>query len=68
MATDINFIIQPMFDINIFGQYHRFPMADPIIGASLVGSTQQGVYQHYRCSFIKFYLFGLYIVKEKIGA
>ena len=33
------------------------------------GSTQQGVYQHYRCSFIKFYLFGLYIVKEKkIGA
>ena len=24
MPTDINFIIQPMFDINIFGQYHQF--------------------------------------------
>ena len=29
------------------------------------GSTQQGVYQHYRCSFIKFYLFGLYQVHQK---
>ena len=43
MDTDINFIIQPMFDINIFGRYHRFPIADPIIGASLI-LVQYGIF------------------------